>query len=213
MGGNTDTSNQGLNRRSVIKRAAVVGAATAWATPTIQSIASPAFAAGSPAGRCTSCITGGGNNIVNNGTWNGNALEKITLGMGQICCEYNGPPGNKNEVTIVLHPVDKKIKDQQFQFTDNLQITCVRTGSPAPAPGTESCANRFTGTLNDDLGNTLSFVFEDNGEPGQNVDYISVSLTGPGLNASGAGLLARGNLQVHAGLGPIERDCSGCPQA
>jgi len=205
--GDNITPTGDLSRRSVIKRAAVVGAATAWATPTIQSIASPAFAAGSPK-QCGSCITGGGNNIIG-GTWNGQPLEKITVGMGQICCVDNGPPSKQNEVAVTLHPVDKSVKDKSFFFRYNLTVTCTKTGSPAPPPGTEDCANRFTGTLTDEEGNTLSFVFEDNGEPGI-VDFESIQITGTAGNASGSGTLANGNLQVHEGLGPIVHDCSGC---
>jgi hypothetical protein len=37
-----------FERRAFIKRAGVVAGATVWAVPTVQSIASPAFAAGSP---------------------------------------------------------------------------------------------------------------------------------------------------------------------
>ena len=196
-----------LSRRSVIKRAAVVGAATAWATPTIQSIASPAFAAGSPAGECGSCITGGGNNIIG-GTWNGQPLDKITVGMGQICCVDNGPPSKQNEVEVTLHPASGG--STSFGFRYNLSVVCTKTGSPAPPPGTEDCANRFTGTLEDEDGNILNFVFEDNGEPGV-VDFESINISGgPAGSASGSGTLANGNLQVHEGLGPIVHDCSGC---
>ena len=95
-------------------------------------------------------------------------------------------------------------------FRSNLTVTCTKTGDPSPPPGTEDCANRLTGTLTDEEGNTLSFIFEDNGEPGQNVDFVSISIDGPAGTASGSGLLAKGNLQIHEGLGPIERDCSGC---
>ena len=39
----------GLDRRDLLKRTAVVtGAALAWSAPTVHSLASPAFAAGSP---------------------------------------------------------------------------------------------------------------------------------------------------------------------
>ena len=38
----------GMDRRTVLKRSAVVGGALVWATPVVQSIASPAFAATSP---------------------------------------------------------------------------------------------------------------------------------------------------------------------
>jgi hypothetical protein len=36
------------DRRAVLRRGAVLGAALAWSTPAVQSLASPAFAAGSP---------------------------------------------------------------------------------------------------------------------------------------------------------------------
>jgi hypothetical protein len=62
----TDTENGGgLSRRDMLKRSAVVGGAVLWTTPVVQSLASPAFAAGtqcsiavvfnatnSPAGPC-----------------------------------------------------------------------------------------------------------------------------------------------------------------
>ena len=38
----------GMDRRSLLRRGAVVGGAVAWSTPLVQTIASPAFAAGSP---------------------------------------------------------------------------------------------------------------------------------------------------------------------
>lgn len=206
-------SEGGLNRRSLIKRAAVTGAATAWATPTIQSIASPAFATGTPAGACGSCITGGGNNILG-GSWtlpNGTIepLESISVGMGQICCVDNGPPSKQNEVTVTLHPVNKKLKDKSFGFRYDLAVVCTKTGNPAPPTHTADCANHFEGTLTDGAGNTLRFMFEDNGEPGV-VDRESIQIDGVAGHVLGAGTLANGNLQVHEGLGPIEHDCSGC---
>ena len=44
------------------------------------------------------------------------------------------------------------------------------------------------------------------------VDYVSIRVVSSGgvEMLSGTGLLDRGNLQVHEGLGPIVRDCSGC---
>ena len=45
------TTASGLDRRTLLKRSAVVGGAMVWATPVVQSIASPAFAAGSPGGQ------------------------------------------------------------------------------------------------------------------------------------------------------------------
>ncbi len=40
----------GMDRRTLIKRGAVVGGSLVWATPVVQSIARPAFAAESPGG-------------------------------------------------------------------------------------------------------------------------------------------------------------------
>ena len=48
---NDDKINEGvggMDRRTMLKRGAVVGGALVWATPVVQSIASPAFAATSP---------------------------------------------------------------------------------------------------------------------------------------------------------------------
>lgn len=45
---------EGMERRSFLKRSAVVAGATVWATPTVQSLMAPAFAAGTglcPTGR------------------------------------------------------------------------------------------------------------------------------------------------------------------
>ena len=45
-------SARDLERRSFLKRAGLVAGATVWATPTVQSVTSAAFAAGSPAPEC-----------------------------------------------------------------------------------------------------------------------------------------------------------------
>ena len=43
-----DQSPEGLDRRTMLKRGAIVGGALVWTTPIVQSIAAPAFAATSP---------------------------------------------------------------------------------------------------------------------------------------------------------------------
>lgn len=40
-------NDKGFDRRTLLKRGAVVGGAAVWATPVVQSLAQPAFAAGS----------------------------------------------------------------------------------------------------------------------------------------------------------------------
>jgi hypothetical protein len=51
---NTGQERQGFNRRTFLRRAALTGAAAAWATPVIQTVtARPAFAATGSAFTCT----------------------------------------------------------------------------------------------------------------------------------------------------------------
>lgn len=42
---------EGLGRRDVLKRGAMVGGALIWTVPAVQTLAGPAFAASSPAGQ------------------------------------------------------------------------------------------------------------------------------------------------------------------
>ncbi len=210
MGDNTTMSTSDLSRRSVIKRAAVVGAATAWATPTIQSIASPAFAAGSPPGACGSCMTGGGQIVTMAGApvvFMGNTIPKLSFGLGQLCCE----DWKTEQIEVNAHPTNKAKDDISWHFT-TATLTCTKTGNPAPPPNTADCANQFVGTASDSAGNTLTFTLVDNGEPGQDVDFVSMTVrnSGGATLLSGTGTLDRGNLQIHEGLGPLEHDCSGC---
>lgn len=48
--------SSGLDRRSVLKRGAVLGGGLIWTVPAVQTIAGPAFAAGSP--RCYARLEG-----------------------------------------------------------------------------------------------------------------------------------------------------------
>lgn len=45
-------ANLGIDRRTLIKRGAVVGGTLVWAAPVVQSLSAPAFAAGSPLREC-----------------------------------------------------------------------------------------------------------------------------------------------------------------
>lgn len=53
-----ENETTGLGRRDLLKRGAVVGGALVWATPVVQSMATPAFAASSP-NDCKQYITQG----------------------------------------------------------------------------------------------------------------------------------------------------------
>lgn len=206
----SEQSEAGFDRRSLLKRAAVVGAAAAWATPTVQSIAAPAFALGSPVGgECTACLTGGGQILTINGfsvVFNGATIPSLSFGLGPLCCDGHMP----TQIEVNAHPHGTPSRDDpSWHFTQDLVMSCTKTGNPAPPPGTVECPNRFSGTVSDGNGNALAFVFEDNGEPGV-ADYVSINITGPQGTLSGTGTLDRGNLQAHESLGPVVRDCSGC---
>ena len=58
----TDNSEGGIDRRSLIKRSAIVGGALVWTTPIVQSLSGTAFAQtapGSPPPRLQGCVGGG----------------------------------------------------------------------------------------------------------------------------------------------------------
>lgn len=63
----------GLNRRSVLKRGAIVGGAMVWTVPAVQSLAGPAFAAGTP------CVGG-------QRTYYGNVCFEVTYRSDTTCC-------------------------------------------------------------------------------------------------------------------------------
>jgi hypothetical protein len=54
-----EEANEGLGRRDLLKRGAMVGGAVLWTTPIVQSLASPAFAVATEAGGgCRYVFTG-----------------------------------------------------------------------------------------------------------------------------------------------------------
>jgi hypothetical protein len=204
--------SSGFERRVFIKRAAAVGAATAWTTPVVQSVFAPAFAAGTAQGECNSCLTGGNNagNDLTSATYNGSPVT-LSFGLGQLCCTDPGNGNAEPQIEVNVHRSKNKKDDLSFHFDTLVSLTCSKSApSPAPPPHTADCANVFTGVAIDDDGNTLNFVFEDHGEPGTNVDMAQIMITGPGVDVQSSGTLSGGNLQVHRGLGPITHDCSGC---
>ena len=200
-----EQDQRGLDRRSFIRRSAVVGAATVWVTPTVQSMVAPAFALGTPRGGCGACLTGGGK-ILTDGLYQGTESVEVSVGLGQICCEGQGPL--ELQVTVHRGPGNSV----PFHFTELLTLTCTKEApNPAPPPGTEDCPNVFTGTATDGEGNTLIFQFEDHGEGPDDLDQASVTITNSsGTVLTASGTVVNGNLQVHEGLGPVARDCSGC---
>ena len=195
------------SRRQVIRRAALVTGAVAWTTPAVQSVAPAAFAQGSPA--CIGCLTGGGQ-ILGGICKSGKPAEKISYGLGPICCPTHDP----TEIEVNCHPVATGKKGttptaQTYHFDLNDVVTCSKTGDPSPPKATADCANRFTGTVYDKDGNKLAFDLIDNGEPGKN-DVVTFTVTSPTnvVLLTGSGSLDRGNLQAHEHLGkPLALEC------
>lgn len=207
--GDTDhmTDGEGLSRREALRRGALVAGATVWTTPVIQAMARPAFANGSPAGggNCTGCLTGGGQ-VIENVSYQGTSAE-VSFGLSPICCGEEPKPGTELEVNI--HKVgDPASQDLSYHFNLALTLVCsIDHGCVADQP--QYCANRFTGQIFDAEGNRLEFDFIDCGEPGHDVDKVSLKIYSPtnSLVVSALGLLSRGNLQAHEALGPLERVC------
>jgi len=200
-------------RRDALRKGALIAGATVWVAPAVQSIAGPAFAAGSTAeeGACTGCLTGGGE-VIDQVTYKGSPAE-VSFGLSPICCGEDPKPGTELEVNI--HKVgDDKKNDLSYHFNLNLVVQCVLdTSCDAEQP--KSCANRFIGTIDDDEGNTLAFDLTDCGEPGQEVDRVKLTITDSAATVvlSALGSLDHGNLQAHEALGPIERICDCTPPA
>lgn len=210
MEGNSGTTRGDLDRRTLMRRAAVLGAATAWAAPTVQSIAGPAFAAGSPQGGCVARMTGGGRVDSTPGSlvmFNGLEIPFLTFGLGNIIC---GPNPDDTQIEINAHSQGRQRADHSFHFTI-AYITCSKEApNPAPGPNTALCANVFSGTAVDGYGNSLSFRLADHGE-GHNMDLDMATFQITGSSTlTAAGNLDRGNLQVHDNVPHVERDCSGC---
>ncbi len=159
----------GLDRRTLLRRSAVVGGALVWATPVVQSIASPAFAAGSPGGsevcvdnyqfkadvsgtvfgsfetgEAPGCTPSGydpkGTNFVtSNGT--------IPNGHGTISLTLSA---DGNTATIVI-PNDCKLLDGQAKAGSPKSATGNLECRDAVPSGTNGTSNIYTVTLTKDI--------------------------------------------------------------
>jgi hypothetical protein len=207
-----DDQVQQPTRRDALRRGALVAGATVWAAPAVQTLAAPAFAAGSPPveeNPCTGCLTGGGElveEVVFEDT--PGAVVTLTTGLSPICCGEEPKPGTELQVNI--HKADTQNKDDViFHFDQNLVVQCFNdTSCDAEQPA--YCANRFVGSIYTTDGDRLDFDLTDCGEQQGAVDRVTLKITDSGgdvlVNASGS--LEKGNLQAHLALGPIERVCN-----
>jgi hypothetical protein len=191
------TAGSDLDRRHFLGRAAAVGAATAWAMPTVQSLASPAFATGSPAP--TPCerltgqarIAGGWLTTRKNKT---KKLQFVGITVGDL--RGNASPAVDPQITVVTRRKGRKRRTLVFHFDTLQTVACSRT---RPASG--HCPNRFVGTATGYLGRgkrkhnqTLSFQLEDHGRRG--VDLVSITITGPKRRVSATGGVVWGDLHA-----------------
>lgn len=212
--------SEGITRRETLRRTALVAGATLWTAPVVQSIGTPAFAAGSP-GVCFGCLTGGGQEVTDGSltTYQGGStigstvLAGISFGLSPICCDKR--PGTELEVNAHPAGANGPHSDKSWHFDENLQVTCTREGDPEMP---RACANVFTGTIEQrsatgTLEFTLQFRLADlgegpRGEEGGNLDTVKLTIT----DAQGRvvvladGTLDRGNLQAHEDLGPGHQD-------
>jgi hypothetical protein len=148
--------------------------------------------------------------VTGNVLYNGTLIPSLSFGLGQICCGATAP--GEAQIEVNAHPTNKKKDDISFHFTID-SVNCSKAlPSPEPPLATTNCDNVFTIVATNTDGYTLNAILADHGEgqgQGIGVDTASISITGPNT-LSGSGSLAKGNLQVHEGLGNIAHDCSGC---
>ncbi len=95
-----DTTEQssGIDRRSVLRRGAILGGALAWTVPAVQTIAGPAFAAGTP------CL---GSFIYNDGKGH---CFRVTYHQTKTCCDcvatftpvFGNPVGAAGYCQVIL---------------------------------------------------------------------------------------------------------------
>ena len=124
-----DETPDGLDRRSLLKRGAVVGGALVWTTPVVQSIASPAFAQTSPGPGpqgCPGATTLAGFKVDGGGIAGFNRNQCVPAG-GEA-----PPQGNPNGGTPFVAPVSASFTATTLTFTlavnDTLRGVCVVAG-------------------------------------------------------------------------------------
>ncbi len=196
-------AEQGLTRRDLMRRGAIVGGSLMWAAPTVQSFAKPAFAQdGTPVivEGCPGFVTGGPNLVL---TTDGGQL--ITLGLGPIQCDASQP----TEIEI-------NFDGSSAHFTALVDVRCCNDPAidAAPPPACfDTITGIATGTFNpavgDTVGATLVFTFTDAGEPGT-ADTGSIEITADGLGVvlDVSGTITAGDIQAHS---PPGEPCPNCP--
>ncbi len=214
--------NDGLTRRDLMRRGAVVGGSLMWAAPAVQSFARPAFAQQvSPIvdGECVGFVTGGPNLEFANGAGVEAAVEidgtvDVRTGLGKINCDGSGP------TTIQVQWREDGGGTNTAHFTALLEVSCCDDPAIEPDPP-DACFDTITGvatgTVNlagpgGEFDATLEFTFVDAGEPGVGADQASLKITTETgavvLNVSGA--IDPSQVQAHSDPN-TECVCPECP--
>lgn len=203
----TRAADQGISRRDLMRRGAVVGGSLVWAAPMVQSFTRPAFAQtdGSPVGLCPGRMTGGGK--IQFGDPRG-----VTYGLGPIDCGGRFATRSTIQVNWSVGGVAHIFHANRNGLSD---VTCRET--PVDQENPFACFDTISGTVTGTLkvGSAaavpavLGFTFVDGGEGNDSQDSSSLLITAGGqtvLNVSGP---VRGNLQAHSAH---KAECDPCSQ-
>lgn len=197
------TGSGGFDRRTLLKRGAVVGGAAVWAAPVVQSLATPAWAAGSPLDDCGR-FTGGGrvDDPAIAEVDGGQRLDDGTIGFELHC----SPDVVPNNLTVSFFQDQLKTQEVTFHLDALITVLCTFPTDPTPpaAPVSRIEATgvgHTTGAVVDDSA-TIEFTFTDSGEPGvaDTVDIVIVYAGGT-FTTNGAQPIFGGNIQAHRSTG------------
>ncbi len=186
-------SDSTMHRRVFLKRAAVTTAATAWATPVIQTIRTrAAWAQVTPAPGAACRMTGGGKVFIGNEEVQIGGDEFMTHGF-EIHCDRS-PPNNLQVNWRTGSGTDR------FHLEELTTASCIDDPTITPNPPNafvDTFIGTGTGRYNGQNGATIQFRFTDAGEPGS-ADMVTIVVTFLGdevLNVSGP--LQQGDQQMH----------------
>ena len=197
-----DVGAGGFDRRTLLKRGAVVGGAAMWTTPLVQTLTAPAWAAGSPLADCGRFTGGGRVDIEGNnqdpkfkGT---RRADDGTFGF-ELHCSPEVVPNNL-EVDFFTPQ-----GNTTFHLDTLLSVVCTLADEPAPptAPVSKYTATATGHTTGAHVGAaTISFTLTDSGEPGvdDTVEAV-IQHVGGTFTTEGTKPIYGGNIQAHRSTG------------
>jgi hypothetical protein len=188
-------SHSTMHRRMFLKKAAVTTAATAWATPMIQTLRTrTAWAQVTPAPGAACRMTGGGKVFIGNQEVEIGGDEFMTHGF-EIHCDRSPP----NNLQVNWRQQGGGGTDR-FHLEELTTASCIDDPTITPNPP-RAFVDTFIGTgigkYNGSDGATIQFRFTDAGEPG-NADTATIVIQFASqevLNVSAP--LTQGDHQMH----------------